>query len=652
MTNGPNSTVFGRNDGPNWDTIDSTVCRKDTIRTLARLLAAATAAFAVLPAQVAPQTPDWRHLGTSSVELMLASPATGPVDAVWFSADGTRLYARTPAGRTLETLDFENWTPAPNAGEPPSSAPAAAERLPAAGVKLVAFQSSPGRVYALGDQLYRSDDGGRSWSNLTAFQAESVIGGGQRSLAVAPNDPDQVVVANDFGVWRSLDGGYSWTGLNQGLPNLPAERILSVPSGTRGARILAGVLGVLELPAGAPAWQPATDTSLARELQLRRDYSAALAATITAVASAGDTVYTGASDGRLWVSFDRGRTWRGPSPATGGSVERLFVDATETRVAVAALSGPGPHVLRTTNSGGFWDDLTSGLPGDVHGIAADRASGALYAATDKGVFYASADLENAGSPQVSWAALTTRLPAAAATDVLLDRAGNQLYIALSGYGVYAAMAPHRASVLRVVNAADYSTRPAAPGGLLSVIGGRVSAARAGQLSFPVLAASDTESQIQVPFEADGPTVSLSVETGRGAVRFPVPVQPVAPAIFVSRDGTPMLLEADSGLMLDGGRTAHSGARIQVLATGLGKVRPDWPTGVPAPLENSPAVAAGIRAFVDRAPVSVTRAVLAPGYIGFYLVEIQLPAIVNAGPAELYLTADGLESNRVPIVLEP
>jgi uncharacterized protein (TIGR03437 family) len=132
----------------------------------------------------------------------------------------------------------------------------------------------------------------------------------------------------------------------------------------------------------------------------------------------------------------------------------------------------------------------------------------------------------------------------------------------------------------------------------------------------------------------------------------VPVQPVAPAIFISRDGTPMLLEADSGLMLDGGRTAHSGARIQVLATGLGKVRPDWPTGVPAPLENPPAVAAGIRAFVDRAPVNVTRAVLAPGYIGFYLVEIQLPAIVNAGPAELYLTADGLESNRVPIVLEP
>jgi len=30
----------------------------------------------------------------------------------------------------------------------------------------------------------------------------------------------------------------------------------------------------------------------------------------------------------------------------------------------------------------------------------------------------------------------------------------------------------------------------------------------------------------------------------------------------------------------------------------------------------------------------------------------LPAIVNAGPAELYITADGQESNRVRIQIEP
>jgi uncharacterized protein (TIGR03437 family) len=63
------------------------------------------------------------------------------------------------------------------------------------------------------------------------------------------------------------------------------------------------------------------------------------------------------------------------------------------------------------------------------------------------------------------------------------------------------------------------------------------------------------------------------------------------------------------------------------------------------------VIASVRAFLDRTPVPVTRATLAPGYIGFYLVEVQLPAVVNSGPAELYITAGDQESNRVALLLE-
>ena len=54
---------------------------------------------------------------------------------------------------------------------------------------------------------------------------------------------------------------------------------------------------------------------------------------------------------------------------------------------------------------------------------------------------------------------------------------------------------------------------------------------------------------------------------------------------------------------------------------------------------------------NRVPVQVTRATLAPGYVGLYLVELQLPTLVNAGPAELYISADGQESNRVRVYLE-
>ncbi|MBZ5605321.1 MAG: hypothetical protein LAO79_23730, partial [Acidobacteriia bacterium] len=61
--------------------------------------------------------------------------------------------------------------------------------------------------------------------------------------------------------------------------------------------------------------------------------------------------------------------------------------------------------------------------------------------------------------------------------------------------------------------------------------------------------------------------------------------------------------------------------------------------------------APVRAYLDSQPVEVTRAVLAP-YVGFYMVELEVPKIVNSGPAELYLEVGGQSSNRVRVYIEP
>jgi uncharacterized protein (TIGR03437 family) len=634
------------------------VCHKGTVSNWRYLLGAvlSTGVAGVLAAQTAPV--EWRRVGNPAMDVGLASPATGSVEAVWYSPDGSRLYARNHAGRVFETTDFENWTPAQGASEPVDPPAPVVDRLPEPGAKLALANAAPGRIYALGTQLYRSDDGGRAWTNLTAFHDQSIIGPDQRSVAVSPGDPDQLAVANDFGVWRSMDGGLSWSGLNLHLPNLPVSRILATPGGTHGTRILVRDLGAMELAPGAEAWQPVSDAQIraddaAEENALRRA-TQALGTRITAVAVSGQTVYAGAADGRIWVSLDAEGSWTAsPRSSANGPVTRIFADSSEPRVALAAIGGAGAHVLRTTNSGAFWDDLTANLPdAPAHGVTALRTAGVIYVATDKGVFWAAADLENAGPAAVTWAPISGSLPAAPATDVKLDANGYQLYAALDGYGVYAAPAPHRLRTLRLVNAADFSTRAAAPGSLISVVGGRVNAANAGQLSFPVLAASEGESQIQVPFETSAANLSLALDIGAGHFTLGLPVQAVSPAIFVNRDGSPMILDGDSGFVMDGRTAAHSGARLQILATGLGKVRPDWPTGMAAPLENPPAVAATVKAYLDHLPVQVTRAALAPGYIGFYLIEVELPVLVNAGPAELYISADGQESNRVQVVLEP
>ena len=607
------------------------------------------------PAPVA----DWRHIGNFTVELGLAGPASGPALRVWYGTGGT-LFAQTEPGRIYQTTDLENWQSTTTAA-PTAVVNAKAQSLPEAGAQTRALAGDTSRVYAFGNFVYRSEDGGAHWENMTAYRGASLIGS-VVDLAIAPGNNDEIVTAGAAGVFRSVDGGLSWSGLNQGLPNLPATRLLDLPSGDQGARIALLNDAAADWPPGNKnAWLPANNSDLVNETQLRVALSSLRGVNVTALAIAGDFIYTGMQNGDVSVSANRGLSWQTFSSAGSGAVERFWVDAQDPRVALAALgAAPGDpfrtsapaHVLHTVNGGAFWDNFTANLPdAAAHGVAADRASGVLYAATDTGVYMAYADLNALGSVE-TWTAVPG-LPDGVAMDVKLDAQANQLWAALDGYGVYSTLAPHRLRDPSVVSAADMIARAVAPGSLVSVLGAQVDNVRASGMLAPVLAASVSESQIQIPFEARGDTLSLAASFAGNGVNLPsLPLAATAPVIFVARDGSPMLLDAEKGVMLDAATTAHSGTRIQILATGLGQVTPAWPTGVPAPLENAPRVAGKVSVYLDRAPVEVTRAELAPGYVGFYLVEITVPKISNYGPAELYVDVDGNSSNRVRVYIEP
>ncbi len=209
------------------------MCRRATVR------AVAIAALVALPWCAWAQASGiaWRHVGNSAIELPLPSLATGAVNRVWYSTDGSALYAQTASGRIFETSDFERWRllSDPKISPPADPNPSAA-RTPEAGAKL-AIGGATGRLYAVGRDVYRSEDAGESWINLTAFKGKCLLGAGLTSLAASLGDPDEVTVASATGVWRSVDGGLSWIGLNDFLPNLPSGHFLALPSGTRGVRL-------------------------------------------------------------------------------------------------------------------------------------------------------------------------------------------------------------------------------------------------------------------------------------------------------------------------------------------------------------------------------------------------------------------------------
>jgi uncharacterized protein (TIGR03437 family) len=649
------------------------MCRSTTVRIF---VATATLGMGflsapLLRAQVADL--DWRHIGNSALELGLPSVGTGPVDRVWYSADGSTLYASTRSGRTYQSTDFEQWQRVLDSRiAPPAQTLAPASSSPEKGAKFSIQAGTSSRLYALGSYVYRSEDGGNSWSNLTAYKGTCILGSRLSDVAVSPRDPNQIVVASENGVWRSMDAGASWSGLNEFLPNLPAGHLEGVPTGTQGVRLrlsgttVPGSNAEIEwAPGEKTAWKPldGSDNSNApRDRDLKAALSTVLNRSITAVAMTKNYIYAGDSEGWLEASYDGGVSW-GTTFKLGelGNVESIWIDPNDPRVAVAALRAQTSgnttqarpvYVLRTMNGGIFWDDITANLPetASARGVTADRASGAVYVATDAGVFYTTTDLGSASRPTV-WSAIGATLPAVPASDVRLDSGANQLYVALDGYGVYVALAPHRLHDARVVNAADYSSRPAAPGTLLSVLGSRIQSAQSDNAAVPVLDATDRASQIQVPFEAQGDTVSLSLQAAAGPLTVGLPLQNVSPAIFVDPEGTPLIMDAE-GILLDSTKPAQANTRIQVLATGLGRVQPGWPTGLAAPLKEPPSVVASVRGYLDGVEVQVISATLAPGYVGFYLVEIQLPRIVNAGAGALLIEAEGQPSNRVRLYLEP
>jgi uncharacterized protein (TIGR03437 family) len=653
----------------------------------------------------------WQAVGSRTVDLQLAGPAGGAVSDVAFSADGSKLFALTARGQLWATSDLgETWSQVAGGAEAlreaalsspvndlirPSTVSAHGRAL------LIRHPYDPRYTFALGKDLYRSSDEGRTWVNLTADGAGSIIGPNPKAIAFSPSNPDLLVVANANGLWRSADGGLSWSGLNRQLPNFPEARFLQALDSAGTRVFLRGIgpaeldaagrwrlsrdsafeewlRGVSALPAGdqqrASPWPLPVPAGWALSYRVWRG-GAAVSTDLTACAAntcadperryisafaagldAQPNYYAGTSDGHLWVSQDGGRTWKPAMQgfaANGAPVTAILVDAHDSRLVLATAAGRGNgHIFRSTNGGVFWDDISSNLPdAPARAVAANSETGSIYLASDAGVFYTRGDLKNP-SPATKWTRLGGTLPQAPVEDLRLDTSSGTLYLLAAGYGVFRTTAPDIADSLRVLNAADLSSRAAAPGGLLTVIGAPVQAARAGSAAAPVLASGPNDSQIQVPFEASGPMLDLWLETRLGLRKVGVPIEAVSPAIFVDSDGTPLVLDAGGGVLLDASRPARAGSQILILATGLGRVRPEWPTGLAAPMENPPATIAPVQAYLDGAPLRVISSTLAAGYIGVYMVRVELPDIVNSGTAELAIGSGDKLSNKVRIFLDP
>ena len=141
-------------------------------------------------------------------------------------------------------------------------------------------------------------------------------------------------------------------------------------------------------------------------------------------------IYIGTSNGRILVTIDNGANW---SVQTGFPyVSDLVADASNDNICYATLGGTsGTHVLKTTNGGVNWVNITGNLPNiAANSIVLRTASPRmLVVGTDIGVF-------QSVDEGISWVNFSTGMPAVEIYDMKYKQTAGLILAATHGRGCW------------------------------------------------------------------------------------------------------------------------------------------------------------------------------------------------------------------------
>ncbi len=170
------------------------------------------------------------------------------------------------------------------------------------------------------------------------------------------------------------------------------------------------------------------------------------------------------------------------------------------------------------------------------------------------------------------------------------------------------------------------------------------------MSIPVLHADEAKSEIQVPFNLTGTSLAVSINGPKAAAisrRSRCKPSPRRSLKMTEPPSCKMSAASSSTAATRALPHPHPdhGRRPRSRASRLAR-------RTAHPADNVPQVVAPVTAYLDREPIEVLRAVLWPGYTGVYLVEVEVPATLQYGMADLVIQVAGQESNHVRVYIEP
>jgi photosystem II stability/assembly factor-like uncharacterized protein len=159
--------------------------------------------------------------------------------------------------------------------------------------------------------------------------------------------------------------------------------------------------------------------------------------TIAVAPSNSQFIYVGTDDGNVWQTANGGANWTNISSGLPLRwITRVATDPYDENIVYVTLSGYRydsylPHVFRSSDGGGNWQDITGNLPeAPANDIIVDPAlDSTLYLATDFGVFV-TRDLG------LNWMMLGDNLPNVPIIDLRFHQPSRTLIAATYGRSMY------------------------------------------------------------------------------------------------------------------------------------------------------------------------------------------------------------------------
>jgi photosystem II stability/assembly factor-like uncharacterized protein len=214
-------------------------------------------------------------------------------------------------------------------------------------VRALAMAPSDPNVLVAGtlDGVYRSSDSSKSWQRISPEHHQELRN--LDSLAIDPQDPQTIYVGTYHLPWKTSDGGRSWHPIHEGMIDDSDVMSLLIDRSDSHRIYASACSGIYNSANDAAQWQKIQGIPYAA----RRTYA------ITQDPQHPANVYAATSEG-LWKTEDSGKTWNRVTPESWVVNAVIFAEGNPGRLLIGT---EGLGVMASDDGGANFQDANVGF---------------------------------------------------------------------------------------------------------------------------------------------------------------------------------------------------------------------------------------------------------------------------------------------------